>query len=88
MCGSLLDLLVEKEWPLDALPLGEAVEAMCAPAGTYDELAVRPLTLTPTRTRTLTRTRTRTRTRTVTRTVTRARTRSVSRRWSRGCAST
>ena len=41
MCGSLLDLLVEKEWPLDALPLGEAVEAMCAPAGTYDELAVR-----------------------------------------------
>lgn len=41
VCGSLLDLLVEKEWPLDALPLGEAVETMCAPAGTYDELAVR-----------------------------------------------
>ena len=28
VCGSLLDLLVEKEWPLDALPLGEAVEAI------------------------------------------------------------
>ena len=26
--GSLLDLLVEKDWPLDALPLGEAVEAI------------------------------------------------------------
>ena len=39
VCGSLLDLLVEKEWPLDALPLGEAVEAMCPTP--YDELAVR-----------------------------------------------
>ena len=28
VCGSLLDLLVEKDWPLDALPLGEAVEAI------------------------------------------------------------
>ena len=39
VCGSLLDLLVEKEWPLDAMPLREAVEAMAD--GGYDELAVR-----------------------------------------------
>ena len=39
ICSSLLDLLVEKEWPLDALPLGEAVEAMVDSG--FDELAVR-----------------------------------------------
>ena len=47
VCGSLLDLLVEKEWPLDALPLGEAVEAMCPTP--YDELAVRHCALSTSR---------------------------------------